>query len=302
MKWIYKTSIVLLTFGSLMGCKKETPVDKGSLNRSGTGQYIYTDYEPFKNKPITCFYHIPENSTPSTPILIVLPGGGREAESLRNSLIGSADQKGFIVLSLLFPTTYFPGSDAYNLGNIFEDGDNPDATTLNPQDEWTFSVIDPIFEDFKKFLGSNATTYDITGFSAGAQMLHRFLIFSSSSSYKRAAVGSAGWYNLPDDAVEFPYGLKLSPMEGQDLSLVFAKQTYVIVGAKDSDPNAANLRHNPQADAQGDNRVARAQYFYQESRTIAVDKGLPINWAYQSIPNVGHDGAAVMIFVADLLY
>lgn len=285
-----------------VSCTKKPPAPAPSLNRYGTGQYTYSDYTPFKNKPITCFYHIPENSDAATPVLIVLPGAGRDAENVRNSLISKANQLDFIVLSLLFPASYYPGSDVYNLANIFDDGDNPSAGTLNPEEEWTFSVIDSLYDDFRLFTGIENSTYDIAGFSAGAQLLHRFMIFNAGASFNRVAVCSAGWYNMPDPAVEFPYGLGSSPMENQNLAPVFARRCYVMVGANDTDPNSASLRHTAEADAQGLNRVERAQYFYQESRQLAIDAALPINWSYQSVPNADHDAELVLRYAADVLY
>lgn len=45
---------------------------------------------------------------------------------------------------------------------------------------------------------------------------------------------------------------------------MFARETYVIVGDEDFDPNSAGLRDTPEADTQGQQRVPRAQHYYQE--------------------------------------
>ncbi len=83
---------------------------------------------------------------------------------------------------------------------------------------------------------------------------------------------------------------------------MFARETYVIVGDEDFDPNSAGLRDTPEADTQGQQRVPRAQHYYQESRDIAVAKAYPINWIYSTVPNTDHDGHAMVNFAADLLY
>ncbi len=302
MKFRIALLVLPLALSVFVGCDTHEDQPESPLEKTGSGQYTYTDYVPFQNKPIECFYHIPVNSTANTPILIVLPGASRDAGAQRNNLINQANTKGFIVLAIEFPTAFYSGSDAYNLANIFEDGDNPSPGTLNPQEEWTFSVIDSLFEDFKSQIGNTVFRYDIVGFSAGAQLVHRFLIFNPDANYSRMIVASAGWYNMPDETIDFPYGIKMSPAENASMAPVFARTVFVIVGQNDTDPNSANLRHTPEADAQGNNRVQRAQYFYQESRAIAISKAHPFNWSYQSVPNTAHDGGAMLNYAAGLLY
>ncbi len=121
---------------------------------TGTGQFTFTSYAPFANKPITCYYHIPGASTTTTPIFIVVPGSNRDADVLRDALINCSNNKKYMVLSLHFPEDTYTGADEYNMANIFQDGDHPTPSTLNPEDDWTFSAIDPIFEEFKDLTGN----------------------------------------------------------------------------------------------------------------------------------------------------
>lgn len=286
----------------LSACDKNETDFPEEKQVTGTGSYTFSSYEPFSTRPINCYYHIPENIEKGSPVLVVLHGAGRDASNMRDYLIERADQLNFIVLAPEFSEVYFPGSDAYNLGNIFEDGDHPSEGTLNPEEEWTFSVIDPIFDDFKNRVGNTSSAYDVFGHSAGSQILHRFLIFNPEAQFNRVVCAAAGWYNMPDSGIEFPYGLDKSPAKNADLSPVFGKEVFVIVGSDDVDPNSAGLRHTPEADAQGLNRLERAQYFYNESRNIADGLGVSINWSYHLVPNTGHDGESNVNFAADLLY
>mgnify|MGYP003305291683 CR=1 FL=1 len=59
------------------------------------------------------------------------------------------NQDKFIVIVPEFSNDYFPDGDSYNLANIFTDGDNPSSETLNPSEQWTFAVLDPLFIYFK---------------------------------------------------------------------------------------------------------------------------------------------------------
>lgn len=113
---------------------------------------------------------------------------------------------------------------------------------------------------------------------------------------------AAGWYALPDPSIEFPYGLELSPAESINPQAYFSKTAYIIVGENDNDPNASSLRNNQQADRQGLHRLERAQYFFDESFSIALNGSYDCKWQFRIVPNVGHDGEAMVRYAADLLY
>ena len=298
-------SIVILIIVPLLffySCDNSETIFEEDNLVTGTGFFSYNEYSPFSGKPINCYYHIPEGVDEQAPILVILPGAGREGKDLRSDLINQSDLLGFIVLSISFPDAYFPGSDVYNLANIFKDGDHPTNETLNPTDVWTFSVLNPLFEAFKKRVGNKSTTYDLFGHSAGAQLLHRYLIFQPNNKVNRVVISAAGWYNLPDATIDFPYGLKLSPAETTDMSLVFSKKVFIIVGSDDTDPNSFNLRHTNQADLQGNTRLDRAQYFYSTCYDLAKQQEASFNWEYNLVPNTGHESDKMAVFGSNILY
>jgi hypothetical protein len=107
---------------------------------------------------------------------------------------------------------------------------------------------------------------------------------------------------MPNTAIDFPYGLAQSPAESQSLRSYFEQDLTVLCGTRDNDPNANSLRRNSRADVQGDDRLERAQYFYQESVQIAQNQNLSINWQYKTLTNVGHDFEANALYAMDLLY
>jgi hypothetical protein len=71
----------------------------------------------------------------------------------------------------------------------------------------------------------------------------------------------------------------------------------VLIGQADNDPNSG-IRSNAIVDVQGNNRLARANYFYNQSNSIASSIGASYNWQFVSLPNVNHDlvGAADFAF------
>ncbi len=292
----------------IFSCNKEkqvvqTPISSSdSLTIYGSSDFIFTEYTPLNNKPVKVFFHIPPTSTKNTPILFVLHGNERDALYSRNQLIASANQLKFIVIAPEFNEQYFPSGDSYNLGNVFIDGDNPTPQTLNLENIWTFSIIEPIFENFKNKIGSLALKYDMFGHSAGGQFAHRFLQFKLNSKLNQLLVASAGWYTLFDNTIDFPYGTKKSPIEFSDNKITFGKKVYIIIGGNDTNPNSDALRHNDIVDKQGLNRLERAQYFYLQTRNAALKINAPFNWNYTVLPGVDHDFAQTATAGAALIY
>ncbi len=294
--------ILLLSAVFLFAACNKGDENPDSLSNVGSGDYTYTGYAPLADKPIKCFYHIPENSTTTTPVMVVVHGAGRDAQSLRDGLISTANSRGFIVLAPQFSEQYYPGNNPFTLANVFQDGENPTPQSINPEEVWTFQVFDPLFQDFKTQMGSTVAQYDIFGHSAGAQLVHRYLQFLPEGNYNRLVSSAAGWYMMPDETINFPYGLKVSPAAQVNSANYFGRYVLVMVGALDTDPNSFNLRHTPEADAQGFQRVERAEYFFQQSGIIAEGKNQTFNWQYHAVPNVGHNADAMAINAAKILY
>jgi pimeloyl-ACP methyl ester carboxylesterase len=302
----FRFLIAVLTILLFNACDKnevipsETSDIVGTLK--GTGSFVYTDFAPMSNKPTNVYYHIPVNTTAESQILIVFHGASRDALENRNALIDKANQYNTIVVVPDFSEINFPGGDGYNLGNVFIDGDNPSSSTLNPEDQWAFSLIEPLFDYIKKLSGNNTATYDVFGFSAGGQFAHRFAFFKPNARFDKLVSSSSGWFTMPDSQVDFPYGIKESPVSASAIKNAFGRNITVMIGENDNNPNEGGLRRNAEADAQGTNRLARAQYFYNQSNAIANEQNTPFNWQYQSIPNVAHEFAATSTYAFDRIF
>ena len=109
---------------------------------TGTGLFIYE----YLDKDIEVFYYTPENINVNTPVVFTMHGAGRNAESARDAMVSKAIQYNFIVVAPKISETDFSGGDGYNLGNVFVDGDNPSEATINSEEEWSFSIIEPLFD------------------------------------------------------------------------------------------------------------------------------------------------------------
>lgn len=274
----------------------------GSLQTYGTGVYTFTWSPEQSDRPVKVYYHIPDQALSNSPVMMVFHGAGRDALPTRDALRSLAEEKGCILLVPEFSDEFFPGSNQYNLGGVFENGESPDLMEMEPEERWTFSLVQPLFAEAQtRFRFTNAT-FDAFGHSAGAQFLHRLLLFQPEVPIHRAVANAAGWYTLPDLTVEFPYGMEVTGFSQSSVDRIFQRELRVGVGALDVDPNSFNLRHTAEADAQGNNRVQRAQYFFQQSAQLAQEANSSFNWRFSVWPGVGHDLEASADFAFDLLY
>ena len=251
----------------------------------GSGTFIFS----FNNIDIEVFYHVPSAYTASSKVVFALHGGSRDAEGVRNNMIQKSIEYNFVLIAPKFSSQNFSLGDGYNLGNVYEDGDNPSTSTLNDEEEWSFSIIEPLFDSVVSSLSLIEEKYNLFGFSAGAQFVHRFIQFKPNARFNKVVAGAAGWYTVPDNNIPFPYGLDNSILTNTNLSNLLSKDLYIQVGALDNDPNSVGLRHNEYADAQGLNRVTRAVHFFENGQNIAESSNYNLNWSLHIIQGAGHN-------------
>ncbi len=295
---------VLSILSSFISCSENSD---NSINESvildefvtGGGYFEFSD---FQSLVIKTYYHIPIYVTNNTPIVFVFHGAGRNAKDYRDAMIAKANQFNFIVIVPEFSIANFPGGDGYNLGNVFIDGDNPSIGTLNPEDEWAFSVIEPLFDFIKQSLNNFTPKYHIFGHSAGGQFAHRFMMFKPNARFDKVVSSGSGWYTVPDLDINFPYGFKNSPLEDNSFENLFEKQLTIQIGELDNDPNSAGLRHNQFADAQGLNRLERANHFFDEALQLSQENNLEFNWDLHINEGRTHDYLTASESAANLIF
>ncbi len=281
--------ITLIFFG---GCKEPNVSGGLPLNKteiSGTG-YISFPINANSNAPkMKVFYHVPEDAHTQSPLLFVLHGNGRDAENCRNLLLKESENRKLIIICPEFSTALFPGSNEYQLGGMFENGENATINTLRDPSQWSFALIEKIFDTFISSLESEVKYYDMFGHSAGAQFVHRYLSFVPNSRMKKAASAASGWYTLPRTDLDFPYGLGQTGFSESNLEDIFSKSVLISVGSLDTDPNSSALRHNAESDAQGLNRVERAEYYFNECQKQASANGFSLVWKFKKNAGIEHD-------------
>ena len=261
------------------------------LAPNSTGSFTYTPTGPLSNQPVEVFYHIPSGDITTMPIVMSFHGATRNGADYRDYWINMADANGFMVFAPEFDSNNYPGlGDNYLMANIFDDGDKPSPSTFNNPDEWTFSVLDPIFNFIVADVNGTQQHYNGWGHSGGAQFLHRFVLYMPNSKLDVAVCSNAGWYTVPETSVSFPYGILNGQLPNADVVTAFSKKLIVHLGQDDNDPNSPGLRHNTIVDnQQGLHRLERGQYFFNTSQTEAQNQNVTFNWEKHEVPNVDHN-------------
>ncbi|NBC59016.1 MAG: T9SS type A sorting domain-containing protein [Bacteroidetes bacterium] len=102
-----------------------------NLSANSTGSIVFSPSDPLSNQPIEVFYHIPDGDISSMPIVFSFHGANRDANNYRDDWINMAKANNFMVFAPEFTSQNYPGlGDNYLMGNIFDDGDNPNSIGL----------------------------------------------------------------------------------------------------------------------------------------------------------------------------
>jgi len=286
----------LLALLALAACEAPGPLPERLV---GTGMYVFDGFEPLQNKPVPVHYHVPDAADALSSVVLVFHGQNRNADEYRDAWIDKADRYGFVVAAPEFSEVFYPSEQAYNLGNVFVDGDRPSPDGQNEPASWTFTIVEPLFDDLVERTRSVSAVYHLFGHSAGAQFVHRLVQFVPQGRYGYAIAANAGWYTVPSSEVAFPYGLAQSPFQaaGRDF---FGHALVVHAGSADTETGDA-LRQTPEANAQGPHRFARANHFVQESRRLAAAAGERFAWRLVVANGIGHDFVGMTDESADWL-
>lgn len=271
--------ILRYIIGVLAICAGSAFAQESAL-KPGKGSFMFDSYAPFQDKPIRVWYYNPGEPT---QVLMVMHGNSRAAESYRNALVSFAQKHQILLVTPEFDKEQFPSSRDYHQGGIFlRDGEKKRKA------EWTFSLIEPLFDYVKKQTDYTKNTYWLYGFSAGSQFVHRYMLFFPDSRASKIVAASAGTYTMFDSEVEYSYGLQGVQVPKKHLKQFLGKDFTVAVGAADTVLSRKDLVKTPIANRQGRDRVERAQHFYKQASDLAETYGVPFAWKFKVIPDVGH--------------
>lgn len=262
------------------------------LSQPVFAQSVKTGTFEFKNwdgPPLNIYFAEPEGLADDAPIIIVMHGVARNADDYRDNWIDLAEQYGFAVYAPEFDKDRFPKSRRYNLGGLTEKKDR------------AFDAIEPLFKALKQRRSSTAKGYYLFGHSAGGQFVHRYAFFGKPKYMTLAIAANSGWYTTPTSSYEYPYGLGGLKRSRYDIDVMLRRPLMIMLGDQDNDPESRNLRHTPEADAQGLNRYDRGIYFLKLANTLAKERRIKSRWQYQTVPGVGHNNRGMAIAAAAVI-
>src|SRR5210317_2106248 len=98
--------------------------------------------------PIRVFITRPLHLEEDRPIVFVMHGVNRNAMDYRDQWHELAKEHDFLLVVPEFNKRNFPGAEAYNLGNIF-DQDNHVVS----RSRWSYSAIEQIFDEVRRRFG-----------------------------------------------------------------------------------------------------------------------------------------------------
>lgn len=255
---------------------------------------------PHPDTSIPVWYARPPDGTElaDPPVLVVMPGRGRNGEEYRDDWLGLAQSEGVVLVVPELPLELYSRAQ-YNLGHLVDEAGEPVAA-----DQRTFAVIETLYDQVRDDLALPDGGYQLYGHSAGAQFAHRFAFFADDPSLVGVVAANAGWYTMPDVEVTFPHGLGGAPLELADEALIglVATRLTVLLGSEDNDPEASGLQRDELTSLQGDTRLDRGFEFFRRGRDMAQAQGVPLAWTIEVVPGAGHDNAEMAGVAATILF
>jgi len=223
---------------------------------------------------------------PGTRITIVLHGTDRNAGEYCAQWTQWAMQHDRIVLAPQFDHANWPGRRRYVLGGVLDRDGTP-----RPRSRWTFTAVTDLHRHARERFGLADEEFDLWGHSAGAQFVHRYLLFEPAAPVRTAIAANAGWYTLPDLEQPFPYGLAHPGLHFTPADVVAwaARPLVLMRGCADIERDE-HLRTTPEADAQGPHRFARAAAMHRAGHAAAAE----CRWRLVDVPFAAHDFAAMV--------
>lgn len=257
----------------------------GNVFKPGSGSIVFPYVSGDVELSMNVFYCIPDGASTRSNVLFVMHGIKRNAQEYRDSWIKHAKESNVILVVPEFSEKDFP-DDTYALGNIIDR-----SGKTNPRDVWSYVIVDRIFEYLQDNFKLKKKTYAIYGHSAGAQFVHRLVIFTPEAKCHLAVAANAGHYCMPNwDAPVF-YSLKNTHVTPETLKQSFGMRLFILLGMEDTDENHEFLNKAPAAMEQGKHRYERGQNFFQAAKEVAKQQKDKFNWKLFEIPGVAHSNS-----------
>jgi poly(3-hydroxybutyrate) depolymerase len=247
----------------------------------GAGNFVFEYKIAGQVKKIPVYYYCPKELKPLSRIVFVLHGAGRSGKGYRDEWQKYAMRYNFIVLCPEFSEAEFGGWGRYNGGNVYD----YDQKKYSERADWTFNVIEGLFDFVKQDRELKAEAYCIFGHSAGAQFVQRMVMFMPEARFSLAIANGAGDYTAPVFDKGFYDGLKGTCATEESIKKSFSKEMMIMMGAKD----LMSKTMPKEGQFQQYDRVWKAKIFFQTAKTEAAKRQAIFNWRFMLVPDADHN-------------
>ena len=280
-------------FGLLWAASASVAAEAVPVGRS---DFVFVDERGNADKPIRVWVYRPEKFSAESPIVFVMHGTLRNGETYREPWVALAEGPGALVVVPEFGLADYRDPRTYQFGNMRTKG----GESIE-ESKWTFAAIEHLFDHIKTATGSRSERYFLFGHSAGAQFVHRMVLFQGGR-IALAVTANSGSYTLPDFETQFPFGLKDSGMTDARLKAALGVPMLVLLGENDIDTSDKYLPKNKEAMAQGPHRFARGHHFFRAAESAGERLNVPLKWTQSVVPGVGHDNSRMAPAAARVMF
>jgi hypothetical protein len=238
----------------------------------------------------------PRRYDPSTPVLLVHHGVGRNGADYRDYWLRMVDEIDVMAIALEFSEESFPDYLWYHFGNLHDEGGIP-----NPREQWTYGIDERLFAALREQGLTSRQRYGLFGHSAGGQYVHRMLSFGFRDRVAVAVSANAGTYAMPDLAIPWPFGLGETELDDGALRQVVEFPITVMTGTLDTKTTGRYFPKGPRSMRQGATRHERAHNYVRAGQAAAEALRTRCAWTVINVPDVGHDGERMSVAAAPVV-
>lgn len=223
------------------------------------------------------FLGLPKSRPEQSRVLVSVHGISMNAWEHAETFARYCDQYGLTVVAPLFLPEHFRGFQRFGQRRK-KSGPRSDR------------ALDAILNEVSDVFGVPTDRIYMFGFSGGGQFVHRYAM-ANPERVIAAAMGSPGWFTLPDERHSFPYGIAPAGPDapgGFDLDRLLEVPMAVWVGSNDHLRDEA-LRVSSKIDEQqGTSRIERGRRWTDAMRAAARARGLATHYQFEELDGCRH--------------
>lgn len=229
---------------------------------------------------VKVFTYRPHGCTPRL-VLASFHGMSRDGAGNRDATRPLADKSCAIVVAPEFDDVRFP-THKYQRGGVMLRG------AYVPPGARTVDMVAPLIAWARTASGRADLPYALIGHSAGGQFLGRVAAYTAPDAVHIVIANPSTWV-LPSTTEAVPYGFGKLPDPEPALRAYLALPITVLLGANDT--GSHELSMEPEALAQGANRLARGRNTFAMAEVVAREHGWTFGWEKAEVPGVSHSTA-----------